>query len=146
MRSGTLACGALLLLLVVGHPVAQAGTPQSAAKVERPAPTAANCAQYVREDPPYDYSYVPKNAWFSKTWYIKNCGTATWTTSWGVHKISGNVCSSFNFSKNTGPGSEIAVWVSCYLGTASQYQARFRVKTPAGVTFGDEFWFVVNTF
>ena len=106
---------------------------------------AANCAQYVREDPPYDYSYVPKNAWLTKTWYIKNCGTATWTTSWGVQKLWGNACGSFNFTKSTAPGATAKVWATCFLGTAAQYEVHFKVKTSGGTTFGDEFWFVLNT-
>lgn len=108
---------------------------------------AVNCAQYIGEEPPWDYSYVPKNSWVNKTWYVKNCGDTTWTTSWGVKKVSGNACGtlSFNFTSNTPPGSTATITASCLLGTASQYEAHFKVKTPSGTTFGDEFWFVLNT-
>lgn len=108
--------------------------------------SAANCSQYMGEDPPYDYSYLPKNSWITKTWYIRNCGDTTWTTSWGVKKISGNTCGSFNFTKSTAPGYTATVYATCYLGTAAQYEAHFKVKNPSGTAFGTEFWFIFNTY
>lgn len=107
----------------------------------------ANCAQYVSEDPPYDYASWPKNSSLTKTWYIKNCGTANWTTSWGVKYISGNAgCASFNLTKNTNAGATAKIWATCSIGSSSQYQGTFRMKTPGGTVFGDSFYFIVNTY
>ena len=110
--------------------------------------SAYDCAQFISEGPPYDYASVPKNSWVNKTWNIKNCGDTTWTTSWGVKQIAGNACVgvNFNFTASTPPGSTAPIWVSCYVGTASQYSGYFKVRTPGGTTFGDQFWFIVNTY
>ncbi len=108
------------------------------------AAVAGNCAQYVSEGPPYDYDTVPKNSTFYKSWKIKNCGSTTWTTSWWVLKDSGNTCTSFHHTKNTGPGGTGTFWAKCYVGGAGQYYANFYMGTPSKVKFGEKFWVIVN--
>jgi peptidyl-Lys metalloendopeptidase len=113
-----------------------------------PVASVANCAQYVGEDPPLDGATWPKNTTLNKRWRIKNCGTAQWTTSWGVHKVSqpfgSPTCADFNLTGTVNAGSTVTITATCPIGAAGKYEVHFKMKTPAGVTFGDEFWFIVN--
>jgi len=104
------------------------------------------CAQYVSDLNFPDYSYVAQGTWITKYWRIKNCGTVTWTTSYGVQKLWGNTCSSFNLTGSVAPGSTATIWVDCYIGSSSQYEAHFKMKNASGSTFGDEFWMIINSY
>jgi hypothetical protein len=109
-----------------------------------PTPTnAAGCTnrgQFIADVTIPDGSSVAAGSTFTKTWRIKNVGTCTWTTSYGLIFVYGNAMGAPTFvplTVNVAPGATADLSVNLVAPTTpGHYLSYWRLRNAAGVQFG----------
>jgi hypothetical protein len=109
-------------------------------KTSAPPPTAVpDQGQFVSETIPDGSDFSP-NATFTKTWRIKNIGSATWTTAYSLVFISGDAMgapASVPFPGTVAPGQTADFSVNFTApATAGKYKSYWKMRNASNVLFG----------
>jgi hypothetical protein len=117
-------------------------------------PSACDKAEFVQDvTVPDGTTFAPGQA-FTKTWRLKNVGTCTWTSSYGLAFTSGELmgaAASYPLSVNVAPGQTVDV--SAYMtapAAAGLHQGSWMLRNASGGFFGigasgtDPFWVRIN--
>jgi len=124
-------------------PASNAGTPADAPvggpTTDPDAP--CNRAAFVKDVTIPDGSVLPPNTTFDKTWELKNTGSCTWNSNYGVvFSGSGNAMGGSATTPLSGevkPGETVIVTVNLRApGEKGEYEGRWRLRAPDGTTFG----------
>jgi hypothetical protein len=95
--------------------------------------------QFISETIP-DGSTEAPGASFVKTWRLKNIGTCTWTSSYNVVFVNGNVMdapSAVPLTGNVAPGQEVDLAIPMQAPTApGNYTGNWTLRNASGVLFG----------
>ena len=123
-------------------------------QTEEPSPTAlADQAEFVSETIPDGTSFPPGTA-FTKTWRLRNLGSATWTTAYALVFVSGDKMSgpdSVPLSGNVPPGAEIDLSVNLKAPTTKgTVRGNWKLRNSNNMIFGlggnasAPFWVEIN--
>ena len=116
--------------------------PTSTVPTNTPVPTAgAGCdrAQFVSDVTVPDGTTFSPNASFSKTWRLKNVGTCTWTSAYGVVFASGDRMGGVDtlIPQAVVPGQTVDVGVNLASPSlAGSYRGYWHLKNASGALFG----------
>ena len=87
-----------------------------------------------------DGSIVSRGSPFTKIWRLKNVGTCTWTTSYGIVFVSGEKLGAPNdvsLSGSVAPGQTIDIPVNLTAPNAEgRYRGNWKLRNASGVLFG----------
>lgn len=119
----------------------------------RPAQAASRCdsAQFIADVTIPDGTRMGPGLAFTKTWRLKNIGTCTWTTSYGLVFSSGAQMggpSLLNLSTSVPPGQTVDLSVNLAApSTVGHYIGYWKLSNASGVVFGlglnaDKAWWV----
>ncbi|RPI94937.1 MAG: hypothetical protein EHM40_04795 [Chloroflexi bacterium] len=118
------------------------------------AATYCDHAQFVSDLTAPDGSAFAPGAAFTKTWRVMNAGTCTWTTSYNLVWVGGDVLGaplSVRLPVEVAPGQMVDVSVNLTAPTTSgHYKGLFKISNAAGTQFGigdsagDPFWADIN--
>jgi hypothetical protein len=104
------------------------------------AASACNAAAFVTDVTIPDGTYVNPGSTFSKTWRLKNVGTCSWSTSYGVVFVSGErmgANSPVALPRYVSPGQSIDVTVTMVAPTSSgTFRGYWKLQTGSGAQFG----------
>lgn len=102
--------------------------------------TCTNKASFVSDVTIPDGTAIPPGQQFVKTWRLKNNGTCTWTTAYGLAFESGTqmgAASPLPLPKNVAPGESVDVSIQFTApSTAANYQSRWMLQDATGTKFG----------
>ena len=108
---------------------------------QTPAPVSrCDAIQFLNDVTYPDGSLVTRNNAFVKTWRIKNIGTCSWTPSYALVFMSGDLmggASAVAFTKNVNPGEDVEVSVTLSAPDKSgNYRGYWKLRNASGVLFG----------
>ncbi|MFH2103821.1 MAG: NBR1-Ig-like domain-containing protein [Chloroflexota bacterium] len=122
----------------------------------RPASAAVitDWAQFVADVTVPDGTTFSPGATFIKTWRLRNIGTSTWTTSYALVFVSGEIMGagvSLNLPINVPPGSTVDISVPMTApSVAGHYRGYWKLRNAVGTIFGigstatSAFWVDIN--
>ncbi len=136
MKSRTKTVSMFLLVALVLSVVPAASMPSSASAAQ----SCTDWAQFVTDVTVPDGSSFDPGQAFTKTWRLRNIGSCTWTTSYGMVFNSGTqmgTTTSVAFPSNVAPGQTIDLSVPMTApSTAGHYIGYWMFKNASGVLFG----------
>ena len=79
----------------------------------------------------------------TKSWWLRNCGTTTWASSYRAVQVSGSFGPASFSIPAAGAGQTVDI-SSSFVNhlTPGRYRATYRLQGPSG-QFGDTFWLEV---
>lgn len=105
-----------------------------------PITTYCDWAAYVKDVSYPDGSNVSPGEQFTKTWRLKNIGTCTWTTSYGLVFLKGNNMNGVattSMPSNVNPGQSVDISIELTAPSAlGSYRGYWLLRNKAGQVFG----------
>lgn len=106
-----------------------------------PAPVArCDAAAFVRDVTVADGSVFSRGAGFTKTWRLQNVGTCSWTPSYALVFVSGDLLggvTAVGLGANVNPGQSIDVSVALSAPTVDgHFRGNWKLRNAAGALFG----------
>lgn len=126
------------LVIPTATPVIPTATIPSPTPTSTPIP--CNMASFVGDVTIPDGTVLSAGQNFTKTWRLKNVGSCTWTTSYALVQVGGDVMgapSVSNLPGNVAPGQVIDLSVTMTApGASGHYRNDWRLRDDRGVLFG----------
>lgn len=130
-----------------GSPTPQTATPGAPTQTSGPPtamPTATSipcdAAGFIQDVTIPDRAEIPAGQSFTKTWRLRNNGTCTWTTSYGIVFTSGsdmNAPTIVNFSESVPPQATVDISVNMQAPeTPGMHTGYWKLRNGAGQLFG----------
>ncbi len=105
-----------------------------------PPGTVCDKAAFISDVTIPDGSTLTAGTAFTKTWRIRNDGSCTWTTSYALVFVSGDLLGAtptVNLTSSVAPGQTVDVSVNMTAPTApGHYRSYWMLRNPSGVKFG----------
>ena len=105
-----------------------------------PIPLPCNAAKLVADVSIPDFTKLPPDTNFTKTWRIKNVGSCTWLTDFELVFVSGNLMeanSNISLQSNVLPGETIDIDIDFKSpNTIGPYKSYWMLRTSSAVNFG----------
>lgn len=121
-------------------PAAATASPSASDSTAAPPGPFTDQAEFVADVTVPDSSDFAPGAKFTKTWRIKNVGTATWTTGYAMEYVRGTnmaAVSTVSFPTDAPPGGTVELSVEMTApATPGQYTSLWQFSNAAGVKFG----------
>ena len=103
-------------------------------------PVMRECASFVADVTIADGSYIAPGNTFTKTWRIRNCGTATWTTGYKLVWTAGTAMAAqtvVNLPYAVQPGQTVDISVQMTAPQESgSYKSEWMLENESGSRFG----------
>lgn len=107
-------------------------------------PSSCDASQFIADVTIPDNTSIVSKHYFTKTWQVKNTGTCTWSTSYGLQFIEGNQMSTpttYTLSAAVVPGKTLNISLKMKAPSkAGTYKSVWKLKNASGVAFGESFY------